>query len=115
MLHVCDRVLGHSDLRGLFARVLICGCVKGEEEEQVGGEDAAAGERGEGFARARAEIRQLGQVRAGQVIIRRKIDKPQINHKLRDLQARDPFLPGHAHAACGLEIVPVHDDVNTEI
>lgn len=39
----------------------------------------------------------------------------EIDDKLDDLEAGDPLFPPDANAAGALEIVPVHDDVDSEV
>jgi hypothetical protein len=39
----------------------------------------------------------------------------QVDDELDDLETGDPLLPPDADAACALEVVPVHDDVDHEV
>lgn len=76
VLHVCDSgVRGHGgDLGGGGFRAgffLVRGGVKGEEEEQIRGEDGAAGQSGKGLSCASADVRHAWEVGAGKVVVRR--------------------------------------------
>ena len=39
----------------------------------------------------------------------------EVNDELNNLQTGDPLLPPDANAASGLEVVPVHDDVDGQV
>lgn len=39
----------------------------------------------------------------------------KINDELNDLKASDPLLPPAANATCTLEVVPVHDHMNSQV
>ena len=41
--------------------------------------------------------------------------RTEINDELDDLEDRDPLLPPDPDAPGRLEVVPVHDDVHTEV
>ena len=55
------------------------------------------------------------EVRRGEVRPAGKVDEAKVDDELDDLEYGDVFLPPDADAARGLEVVPVHDDVNGEI
>lgn len=58
-----------------LALFLVGGEVEGDEEEEVGGEDADAGERGELLAGALAAGREVGKVGAGEVGVGGEVDE----------------------------------------
>ena len=44
-----------------------------------------------------------------------EVDEAEIDDELEDLEHGNVFLPPDAHSAGGLEVVPVHDDVDSEV
>jgi hypothetical protein len=51
----------------------------------------------------------------GELRISRVVDEEEIDDKLNDLDPRYPFLPPNSNATGGLEVVPVHDDVDGQV
>jgi hypothetical protein len=64
-----------SAAAALGHRLLVCGEVEGEEEEQVRRDDADAGDGGEFFTRALAHVRNVWPVGAGEVGEGREVDE----------------------------------------
>lgn len=57
----------------------------------------------------------MGEIGAAEVGIGREVDEAEINDELGDLEASNPFLPPNTDTPCGLEVIPVHYDVDKEI
>jgi hypothetical protein len=116
--------------------VFLVGCnVEKYKEDEVGGDRNNAGKSSELFARAFAHVGHPREVRRGKVCVGREIDEAwrnrwlrpdfvgiryqnahtDINNKLNDLKASNPFLPPDPDTTRALEVVPVHEDVNREI
>jgi len=55
------------------------------------------------------------EVGRGEVGVGGEVDEAQIDDELQDLQDGDVLFPPGADAAGGLEVVPVHDDVDEEV
>jgi hypothetical protein len=47
--------------------------------------------------------------------VRCKVDEEEVDDELDDLDSCDPFFPPDSDSTGGLEVVPVHDDVNGQI
>jgi len=91
------------------------GDVEGDEEEQVGAENDATSDRSELLSCALTMIGHPGPVGGGKIGVRGIVDKTKIDHKLNDLENGDIFLPPDLNASRGLEIVPVHDHMHSQI
>lgn len=50
-----------------------------------------------------------------EIVANEKKRLTKVNDELNDLETGDPLLPPDADAARALEVVPVHDDVNSQI
>jgi len=94
---------------------LIGGEVKGDEEEEVGAQDAHAGESSKFLASAAARVRHPLEVGAGEVGVGGEVDEAEVDDELQDLEHGDVFFPPDADAARGLEVVPIHDHVDHEV
>ena len=94
---------------------LVRGEVEADKQEQIAREYAHAGERGEFLTGALAHGREVGEIRGGEVGVAREVDEAEVDDELDDLQHGDVLLPPDADAARGLEVVPVHDDVDEEV
>ena len=44
-----------------------------------------------------------------------EIDKEEVDDELNDLDSCYPFFPPDADATSGLEVIPVHDDVDCQV
>jgi hypothetical protein len=73
VLHLNQRT--GSPAAALGHRLLVCGEVEGEEQEQVRGDDADSGNGSELLASALAHVGQLGPVGAGEVGPRSEVDE----------------------------------------
>lgn len=100
-----------SGSRGLSVAV----DVEGNEEEEVGGQETTAVDGSKLLAGTVAHVGHPGPVRGGEVGVRGKVDKAQIDDELDDLQPGDPLLPPHSDASRGQEVVEVHDNVNKQV
>ena len=89
--------------------------VESDEQNEVAGQDAHAGESSELLTGADAGGGEPGEVAGGEVGVGSEVDKAQVDDELGDLQDGDVFLPPDADATGGLEVVPVHDDVDGEV
>lgn len=104
-----------SAATALLDGLLVGGDVESDEQNEVAGQDAHASESSELFAGALAGGRKPGEVAGGEVGVGGEVDEAQVDDELGDLQDCDVFLPPDADAARGLEVVPVHDDVDGEV
>lgn len=50
-----------------------------------------------------------------EIVANEKKRLTKVNDELNDLETGDPLLPPDADAARALEVVPVHDDVNSQV
>jgi hypothetical protein len=95
---------------------LLVGCgVEGEEQEEVGAENGHTSEGGELLTSADTHVGHVGEVSEGEVGVRGEVNKAKVNDKLEDLHDGDVLLPPDADTTCGLEVVPVHDDVDHQV
>ena len=99
----------------LLDRLLVGGDVESDEEDEVAGQDAHASERSELLASADAGAREPGEVAGGEVGVRGEVDEAEVDDELGDLEDGDVLLPPDADATRGLEVVPVHDDVDGKV
>lgn len=106
---------GGGAAAALLDGLLVGGDVKSDEEHEVGREDAHAREGGELLAGADAGGWEPGEVAGGEVGVGGEVDEAQVDDELGDLQDSDVLLPPDLDAARGLEVVPVHDDVDGEV
>lgn len=113
ILHLNESTGSASAALGLG--LLVSGNVESDEQNQVAGQDAHAGERSELLASADAGARQPGEVAGGEVRVGGEVDEAEVDDELGDLQDGDVLLPPDADAARGLEVVPVHDNVDGEV
>lgn len=95
---------------------LLVGCgVEGEEKEEVGAENGHASEGGELLTSTDTHVGHVGEVSESEVGVRGEVDEAKVDDKLDDLHDSDVLLPPDADATCGLEVVPVHDDVDGQV
>jgi hypothetical protein len=113
ILHL-DKSTGSASA-ALRLGLLVSGNVESNEQDQVAGQDAHASERSELLAGANAGAREPGEVAGGEVGIRGEVDEAQVDDELSDLEDGDVLLPPDADSTRGLEVVPVHDDVDGEV
>lgn len=99
----------------LLSVLLIGSDIERDEKEEVRAEDTHASERSELLTSALAGVWHVWEVGAGEVGVRGEVDEAEIDNELDDLKAGDPLLPPDADAARGLEVVPVHDDVDHQV
>lgn len=100
---------------GSPAVLLVCRNVETNEQKQVRADDGHTGESSELLAGALSVVREVGEVRRGEVGPAGKVDEAEVDNKLNDLETGDPFLPPDTDAAGALEVVPVHHNVNHEV
>ena len=60
-------------------------------------------------------VRHPRPVGRGEVGVGSEVDESEVDDELDDLEPGDPLLPPNAHATGTLEVVPVHDTMNTEV
>ena len=113
VLHLDQRTRSPSATGAL--RLLVGSGVESEEENEVAGQDDHAGKRSKLLAGAVAHVGHPGEVGVGEVGVRGKVDKAEVDDELDDLHDGDVFLPPDADAARGLKVVPVHDDVHRQV
>jgi len=116
-----DFLILHFDKSaGGTASALLCGLVvggniEGDEEEKVGAEDGHASEGGEFFTSTVTLVGEPREIAAGEVGVGSKVDESEVDNELNDLHHGDVLFPPDADTTSRLEVVPVHDDVNTEV
>jgi hypothetical protein len=113
VLHLDESTGGAS--AALLDGLLVGGNVESDEENEVAGQDAHASERSELLASADAGAREPGEVAGGEVGVGSEVDEAEVDNELGDLEDGDVLLPPDADATRGLEVVPVHDDVDGEV
>ena len=106
---------------------MICGGVETDEEEEVGREKCTSKDGGKFLAGTVSMVKKPREVVRSEVSgtsagvegeeerVSCKVDKEEVDYELDDLDSGYPFLPPDADATGGLEIVPVHDDVNSQV
>jgi len=135
---LCSRVPSlatcSSTSLGLLA---VCDKIEGDEKQEVGRKDDAAGDGCELLAGAFTVVWHPSKVCAGEVCVGREVDEAcvtvvisgvggkaialqtggltKVYYKLNDLETCDPFFPPNPHTAGGLKVVPVHHDVDHEV
>lgn len=114
ILHLHERA-GRAAAAGLWWRFHICGQVEADEEEKVTAQDSHAGECGKLLAGTSAVVRHPGEVGGSEVGVGAEVDEAEVDDELSDLEDRNVLFPPDADAACGLEVVPVHDHVDKEV
>ena len=120
-LHVRHLLVLHLDQRARRPtppfphRLLVRARVEPNEQHQITRQNAHPGERRELLTGTNARRRQPRVVFGGEVGVGGEVDEAQVDDELDDLQHGDVFFPPDADAAGGLEVVPVHDDVDGEV
>lgn len=99
----------------LLLGLLVGGGVEGEEQKEVGAENGHTSKGGKLLTGADTHVGHVGEVSEGEVGVRGEVDEAEVDDKLDDLHDGDVLLPPDTDATCGLEVVPVHDDVNGEV
>lgn len=107
---VRDRLASSS-----LSRLLVGSQVEGDEEDQVGGQDAHAGESSEFLTGAFACTGHPFEVGGGEVGVGGEVNEAKINNKLSNLESGDPFLPPDTDTASGKEVVPVHHNMDEQV
>lgn len=99
----------------LLLGLVVGGDVEGDEEQEVRAEDGHASKGGKLLTGAGAHVGHPGEVAAREVGVRGKVNEAKVDDELEDLHDGDVLLPPDADATGGLEVVPVHDDVNHQV
>lgn len=55
------------------------------------------------------------EVAIGVVRVCGKVYENQVYEELNDLEPGDPFLPPDTDTSCAKEVVPVHDDMHSQV
>jgi hypothetical protein len=113
VLHL-NQSTGSTVAAGLCGLLVGCG-VEGEEEKEVRAENGHTSEGGELLTGADTHVGHVGEVSEGEVGVRGEVNEAKVDDKLEDLHDGDVLLPPDADATCGLEVVPVHDDVDHQV
>lgn len=99
-----------------FRVVFLIGCeIETDEEQQIAAQYAHARKGGEFLSSAfpgRGEGREVGTAEVG---VGGEVDEAEIDDELNDLEDCDPFFPPYANAPGGLEVVPVHYDMDGQV
>jgi len=115
ILHLHQRTRRPAPMPRPRRLLLIRRQVEADEQQQIAAQDRHARERGELLAGALAHVGQTRQIGAGEVGVGGEVDEAEVDDELRDLQDGDVLLPPNLDAARGLEVVPVHDDVDEQV
>lgn len=107
--------VGDSLLRSTLAGALVGRKVKGDEENKVAGKNTASGKGGKFLASTLAVAGHPWEISGGEVSVRGEVYEAKIDDKLSDLKTSDPLLPPDLDTAGRLEVVPVHDNVDSEV
>jgi len=99
----------------LLLWLLVSSGVESEEEEEVAGQDDHASKSSKLLTGANTGVWHPWEVAVGEVGVGCKVDEAEVDDELDDLHDSDVLLPPDADATCGLEVVPVHDDVNGQV
>jgi len=89
--------------------------IETNKQQQITTQNAHARERGKLLAGAFSHVREVREVGAGEVGPGGEVDEAEVDDELQDLELGDVLFPPDADAARGLEVVPVHDDVDEEV
>ncbi len=89
--------------------------IETNEQQQITTQDAHARESSKLLAGAFSHVGEVREVGAGEVGPGGEVDEAEVDDELQDLELGDVLLPPDADAARGLEVVPVHDDVDEEV
>ena len=99
----------------LLSILLVGRDVERYEEEEVRAENTHAGEGSELLTSALASVWHVWKVSAGEVGVGGEVDEAEVDNELDDLETGDPLLPPDADTTRGLEVVPVHNDVDHQV
>lgn len=124
-LYIWDRKRRLIDLFGLLRILLGRWCllvdtdVEHDEQHQVTGQDQTSGAGSKWGSITGTHVwnpdAPLTRVLVGVEGVCGGIDKDQVQDELNDLESGDPLLPPDSDASGSEEIVPVHDDVDTQV
>ena len=99
-----------------LGRLLPVRCkIETDEQQQVTAQDPHPRKRRELLPRALPRVGHVREVGVGEVGVGGEVDEAEVDDELQDLQPGDVLFPPDLDAACGLEVVPVHDDVDEEV
>lgn len=99
----------------LWHRLLIRRRIERNKQQQITAQNTDTRHSRKLLTSALSRARHPRPVRRREIRVRRKVHESEIEHELRDLHNGDVLFPPDADAPCGLEVVPVHDDVDGEI
>jgi len=100
---------------GALAGALVGGRVEADEQDEVAAQDTTTGKRGKLFTGTTPRVGDPGPVGRGEVGVRGEVNKAKINDELDDLKTSDPLFPPDTDTTGGLEVVPVHDNMNEQV
>jgi len=116
ILHGDKRLLSSVPPRASRNGLLpVGGEVEGDEEQEIRAQDAHAGNCSKLFPGTSTIVWRRWEVSVAEISVGRKIDKAQINDELDDLEHGDVFLPPDANSTSGLEVVPIHDHMHSQV
>ena len=101
-----------STFRVIF---LISGEIEADEQQQIAAQYTHTRKRCEFFTGAFPSCGERREVGTAEVCVGGEVDEAEINDKLHDLEDCDPFFPPYPNAAGGLEVVPIHYDVDGQV
>jgi len=116
ILHRYKRLLSSVPPRSSRDGLLpVGGEVEGDEEQEIRAQDAHASKRGKLFTGTSTIVWRRWEVSVAEISVGRKIDEAQVNDELNDLEHGDVFLPPDANSTSGLEVVPIHNHVDSQV
>lgn len=99
----------------LVARSSVDLDVEGNKQNQVRGQDEVAVCSSQLGTITVTHVWQVWEVLPSVVGVGGKVNEDQVQHKLDDLESGDPLLPPHLDATRTQEVVPVHDDMDSQV
>lgn len=107
--------IGNRLLGSTLSRTLVGSEVEANEKDKVARKNTTTGEGSELLASTPAVIRHPCEISRGEVSVRSEVNESKIDNELGDLKTSNPLLPPDLNTAGRLEVVPVHDNVNSEV
>ena len=89
--------------------------VEADEQQQVAAQYTHTRKGGEFLPSAFPSRGKRREVGAAEVCVGGEVDEAEIDDELNNLEDCDPFFPPYANASGGLEVVPVHYDVDGQV
>lgn len=94
---------------------LVCGKVEANEKNQVARKNSTTRDGSKFFTGALAEVGHIREICRGKVGVCGEVDETEIDYELSNLKPGNPLLPPNSNTTSGLEVVPVHDDMDCKV